>query len=85
MLESDDVKAIAMSRPRATSARQRRLAAGLLRAWRASLPQAEWRAVGAASLRAAAESQLLVGARRAPRQTLLRVYSPPAVLGTGAS
>ena len=67
------------------SARNRRLAAQLLRAWRSSLPAAEWQAVGATNLRAAAESQLQFGARRRPRQALLRVTSPPVDPGAGRS
>lgn len=72
------------SRP-VTSARQRRLAAQLLRSWRVSLPAAEWQAVGVASLRAAAEAQLAFGARRMPRQTLLRVSSPRMQIAAGRS
>ena len=83
MLASADVGAIWMSGPRVTSVRHRRLSSGLLRAWRAGLPAEEWRAAGAASLRAAAESQLQFGARRAPRQTLLRVFSPRVDPGSG--
>ena len=64
-----------INRP-ASSARHRRLAAQLLRAWRVSLPSADWQAVGTAKLRSDAESQLQFGARRKPRQTLLRVFSP---------
>jgi len=60
-----------------SSARQHRLTAQLLRAWRVSLPAAEWQAVGMAKLRTAAEAQLAFGARRRPRKTLLRVSSPP--------
>jgi glutamate dehydrogenase len=74
-----------MSAPRHASVRHRQLAARLLRSWRTSLPQGEWRAAGAASLRAAAESQVQFGARRSSRQTLLRVYSPPLDAAAGAS
>ena len=74
-----------MSNRPVTSARQRRLAAQLLRSWRVSLPAAEWQAVGVPSLRAAAEAQLVFGARRLPRQTLLRVISPRPDRTTGRS
>ena len=75
---------ISMSSGTVPSARHRRLAAQLLRAWRVSLPAADWHAVGAASLRAAAEAQLQFGARRPPRQALLRVSSPPVDSSAGA-
>ncbi len=74
-----------MSNRPVTSARKRHLAAQLLRSWRVSLPAAEWQAVGVASLRAAAEDQLGFGARRMPRQTLLRVSSPRMESATGRS
>ncbi len=66
-----------MIRKPVPSARHRRLSAQLLRAWRVSLPTADWQAVGTATLRADAETQLLFGAQRKPGQTLLRVSSPP--------
>ncbi len=74
-----------MSNRPVTSTRRRRLAAQLLRGWRVSLPTAEWHAVGAASLRSAAEAQLDFGARRLPRQTLLRISSPPMDSSAGRS
>ncbi len=74
-----------MSKPQARAGRALQLTARLLRAWRTSLPPDEWRAAGAAELRLAAETQLRFGARRAPRQTLLRVTSPPLVPGAGSS
>jgi glutamate dehydrogenase len=61
---------------RPQSARRRQLVIRLLRAWRASLPAAEWQQVDAAMMRTAAASQLDFGAQRARRQTLLRVFSP---------
>ncbi len=72
-----------MSKPPARGRRQLQLAARLLRAWRTGLPPEEWRAAGAGALRSAAETQLRFGARRAPRQTLVRVTSPPLAPGTG--
>ncbi len=74
-----------MSKPPARGSRHQQLAARLLRAWRLTLPPEEWRAAGASALRSAAETQLRFGARRAPRQTLLRVTSPLLVPGTGSS
>ena len=73
-----------MNRPRPQTARQRQLAARLLRAWRAELPPAEWRAAGPAGLRVATDSQLRFGARRAPRQTLLRVLNPSPVAASNS-
>ena len=74
-----------MSKAPALGPRHRQLAARLLRAWRAGLPPGEWRAASAPALRAAAEAQLRFGARRAPRQTLLRVSSPVLAAGHGNS
>jgi glutamate dehydrogenase len=71
--------------PQARGSRHRQLATRLLRAWRASLPPGDWRTAGAVPLRAAAESQLQFGARRQPRQTLLRVTSPEIGGGRGHS
>ena len=74
-----------MSKAPALGPRHRQLAARLLRAWRAGLPPGEWRAASAPALRAAVEAQLRFGARRAPRQTLLRVSSPVLAAGHGNS
>src|SRR6267142_1628127 len=60
----------------ATVNRQPQLTARLLRAWRNDLPEADWAAAGANTLRAAAAAQLRFGRRRAPRETLLRVSNP---------
>ncbi len=74
-----------MKKAQARGPRHRQLATRLLRAWRASLPPGDWRAAGALALRAAAEAQLRFGARREPRQTLVRVSSPPVPPGRGHS
>ena len=78
-------KAQAPHKPQARGSRHRQLATRLLRAWRASLPPGDWRSAGAVPLRAAAESQIQFGARRQPRQTLLRLTSPATGSGRGHS
>jgi glutamate dehydrogenase len=56
------------------------LLAALLRAWRGSVPEEEWRQLEPAALRADCASQLEFGRRRRPHQTLLRVLCAPETL-----